>query len=189
MNRSENELISIGFRRSRMAEIRGDRTRHLVTLNRNSVKPGEELYVDIPKLKDSSCLVLGSLHLVYDMTVTGTKSHVMNNVSKRLQQRLQIKLAGETAYDCSGESLFSIYKDVWLTKSARSDNVEYGIANSNLRGLITGDDSALSSGNSDALLYSIYSKKQKMYLDYIIRGHALYSPFLMSNNFRYIIIY
>ena len=54
-----------------MSSIRGDRTRHVVTHNPNSVNPGEEPYVDIPKMKGLSCLFPGSLHLVFDIEVTG----------------------------------------------------------------------------------------------------------------------
>jgi hypothetical protein len=39
-------------------EITGDRTRHVLTFNPNSAKPGEEINVNIPKLKADS--VLGS---------------------------------------------------------------------------------------------------------------------------------
>ena len=191
MNHTENEHLSVGFRRSRMTEIKGDRTRHIITLNPNKASPGEELYVDIPRLKESSCLVPGSLHLVYDMTITGTKTHFMNNLSKLLQKRLQIRLAGETVYDCSGESLFSTYKDLWLTNSERLEKVEYGLANQNLRKLMSGDDSGATTGDSqkvsDALMYNVFSNKQRMRLDYITQNHGLYAPFGMNNNFRYII--
>ena len=190
MNRTEEEL-SVGFRRSRMTEIKGARTRHLITLNPSSARPGEDLYIDIPKLKESTCLVPGSLHLVHDMVVTGTKSYFLNNISKLLQKRLQVRLAGETVYDCSGESLYSVYKDLWLTKSKRLGSIEYGLANENLRKLISGDNSSASSGDSQkvsyALMYSTYGNKQRINLDYINQNHGLYSPFQMNNNFRYVI--
>ena len=47
MNRV-NELYP-GYKRSKMSEIKGNRTRHVVTLNPNKVNPEEELYIDIPK--------------------------------------------------------------------------------------------------------------------------------------------
>ena len=129
MNITEKEL-GAGFRRSKMSSIRGDRTRHLVTHNPNTASPGEELYVDIPKLKVSSCLVPGSLHIVFDFEVTGTKSWFMNNLSKRLQKRLQVRLVGESVYDCNQENLYSTYKDLWMSNSERDDMIEYGIAKS-----------------------------------------------------------
>ena len=189
MNKTEVEL-DVGFRRSKMSHVKGDRTRHVVTFNPNSASPGEELYVDIPKLKESSNLVPGSIHLVFDLEVTGTKTHFMNNLSKALQKRLQIRLAGETVYDCGGESLYSTYKDLWMSKSERKDMVEYGITNQNTRKLISGDDSGATTGDtqkvSDALMFSIYSNKQRICLNRIIQDHGLYAPFMMNNNFRYV---
>jgi hypothetical protein len=54
-------------------------------------------------------------------------------LSKLLAKRLQIKVAGETAYDCSGESLFEVYKDLWLTLGDRKKMIELGLAGDNLR--------------------------------------------------------
>ena len=73
MNTTEKELIP-GFRRSNMATVKGNRTRHVVTFNPNKASAGEELYVDIPKLKMDSCLVLGSFHLLFSFKVSNTKS-------------------------------------------------------------------------------------------------------------------
>lgn len=53
--------LNPGFRRATMGAIKGTRTQYVITLNPNKVSPGEELYIDIPKLKSSSCLVPGSL--------------------------------------------------------------------------------------------------------------------------------
>ena len=52
-----------GFRRSKMAEIKGTRTRHVVAFNPNKASPGEEIFIDIPKLKADICLVPYSLNL------------------------------------------------------------------------------------------------------------------------------
>ena len=43
MNRTENELET-GFRPSHMSSIKGDRTRHVITMNPNKASLGEELY-------------------------------------------------------------------------------------------------------------------------------------------------
>ena len=186
----ETELIP-GFRRSHMAKVKGERTRHVVTMNPNKANPGEELYIDIPKMKMDSCLIPGSLHLLFTFKVSNTKSWFLNNLSKMLQKRLRIRLAGETVYDNNAENMYEVYKDLWKTNSDRLDMIEYGIGNENLRKLISKDDSGAKSGNtqkvSDALMLSIYGHKQKICLDKIIRDHGLYAPFFMNNNFRYVI--
>ena len=42
-----------GYKKSKMSDIKGNRTRHVVTLNPNSANPGEDIYIDIPKLNPS----------------------------------------------------------------------------------------------------------------------------------------
>ena len=159
MNRTEKQLVP-GFRRSQMASIKGDRTRHVITKNPNKASPGEELYIEIPKLKPDSCLVPGSFHLLLDLKVSNTKSHFQNNLSRLLQKRFQISLAGETVYDNNGESLYSVYKDLYKTKSQRDNMIEYGIGSENLRELISKDDSGATSGDctkvSGKLMYDIF---------------------------------
>ncbi|CAB3977056.1 Hypothetical predicted protein [Paramuricea clavata] len=190
MNTTERELQP-GFRRSRMTSIRGLRTRSVVTFNPTTISPGEELYINIPKLKPDSCLVPGSLALLFDFKNSNTKSHFNNNLSKLIAKRLQIKVAGETAYDCSGESLYEIYRDLWLTQGDRNKMTEQGLGSENLRKLISGDDSGVKVGNAgkvaDALLHSVYGSKLRKPIDKIIADHGLYVPFYMNNNPMYIL--
>ena len=190
MNTTERELQP-GLRRSRMTTIKGPRTRSVVTFNPSTISPGEELYINIPKLKPSSCLVPGSLALLFDFKNSNTKSRFNNNLSKLLAKRLQIKVAGETAYDCSGESLYEVYKDLWLTLGDRKKMIEQGVANENLRKLFSGNDSGKKAGDTgkvaDALVQSIYGTKLKKPIDKIIGDHGLYTPFTMNNNPMYIL--
>jgi hypothetical protein len=190
MNTTERELQP-GFRRSRMTSVKGPRTRSVVTFNPTTISPGEELYINIPKLKPDSCLVPGSLALLFDFKNSNTKSHFDNNLSKLIAKRLQVKVAGETAYDCSGESLYEIYKDLWLTIGDRNKMTEQGLASENLRKLISGDDSGVKVGDAakiaDGLLHSVYGSKLKKPIDKIIADHGLYTPFSMNNNPMYIL--
>ncbi|CAB4012683.1 Hypothetical predicted protein [Paramuricea clavata] len=116
------------FRRMNKAGFIGDRTRHVLTFNPNPAKPGQEIYVNIPKLKADSVLVPDSMALVFDFKNSNTKSWFINNFGKLLQKRLEIRLAGEKVYDNSGESLLLVYKDLWLHRKQRNDMVEDGIA-------------------------------------------------------------
>ncbi|CAB4014059.1 Hypothetical predicted protein [Paramuricea clavata] len=189
MNTTESELQP-GFRRSCMTTIKGPRTRSVVTFNPTTISPGEELYINIPKLKPSSCLVPGSLAFLFDFKNSNTKSRFSNNLAKLLAKRLQVKVAGKTAYDCSGESLFEVYKDLWLTLG-RKKMTEQGLASENLRKLISGDDTGVKVGDAgkvaDALLHTIYGSKLRKRIDKIIADHGLYVPFFMNNNPMYIL--
>jgi hypothetical protein len=135
--------------------------------------------------------VPGSLALLFDFKNSNTKSRFNNNLSKLLAKRLQVKVAGETAYDCSGESLYEVYKDLWLTLGDRKKMTEQGLANENLRKLISGDDSSVKVGDAgkvaDALLHSVYGSKLRKPIDKIIADHGFYVPFNMNNNPMYIL--
>jgi hypothetical protein len=174
-----------------MSSIKGTRTRSVVTFNASTVSPGEELYIDIPKLKPSSCLVPGTFNLLFDFKNANTKSWFLNNLAKLLSQRLQIKLAGETVYDCSGEYLYGVYKDMWLTVGDRDKMIECGLADENLRKLMSKDDSGATTGDttkvSDVLMFSVYGSKLKIPLERIIADHGLYAPFRMNSNFMYVV--
>ena len=163
---TRSKELEPGFRRSKMAEIRGMRIRHVVTFNANKASPGEELYIDIPKLKPDTCLVPDSLHLQFDFKNANAKSWFLNNLSKLLCERLVVKLAGEVVYDNTGESVFSVCRDLWKTSSERDDMVEYGVASENLRKLISKDDSGATTGNtskvSDALMINVHGTKQRI---------------------------
>ena len=145
---SRVNILYPGYRKSKMSEIKGNRTRHVITLNPNKINPEEDLYIDIPKLTPNLCLVPDSLRLLFDFKNKNTKSWFLNNLSKLLKKRLVIKFAGEIVYDNNGESILEIYRDLWKPDFVRSDMVEYGIANENLRKLISKDDSGATSGDA-----------------------------------------
>ena len=133
MSMSRMEKLYPGYKRTKMSEIKGNRTRHVVTLNPNKASPEEDLYIDIPKLNKNLCLIPDSLRLVFNFKNSNTKSWFLNNLSKLLKKRFIVKFAGEIVYDNTGESLLEIYKDLWKPEYERSDMVEYGIAQENLR--------------------------------------------------------
>jgi hypothetical protein len=167
-------------------EITGDRSRHVLTFNPNSAKPGEEIYVNIPKLKADSVLVPDSMALVFDFKNSNTKSWFRNNLGKLLQKRLEIRLAGEKVYDNSGESLLEVYKDLWLHNKQRDDMVEDGIASEATRKKISKDDAA----NDDAeatTLFGVFGTKQKIRINKILKDHGLYASHNMANYLQYVI--
>ena len=160
MSNKTVEELKPSFRRIQKTTVTGTRARHVVTFNPNTANPKERLHIQIPKLKENSCLVPGSLHLLYDFKSKNTKSWFRQNLSRNLVEGLQVKIGGEVAYDCTHESLIQLYKDLWLDKRVGDNMVEYRIGSKNLRKLLSGDDSGLEVSDagkvSDALIHSIY---------------------------------
>ena len=188
MNSRTSELKP-GFRRSKMTEIKGVRTRHVITFNPNKANPGEVIYIDTPKLRPDVCLVPDSLNLMFDFKNANDKSWFHNNLGKLLTKELTVKMAGEVVFSNTGESIMEVYKDLWKTSKERDNMVEYGIANENLRKLIPKDDTGASSGDddkvSDALMFAVHGTKQRIRLGKILEDHGLYAPYSMINNFQY----
>ena len=177
------------FRRLMKTKIRGTRTRHVITFNPNKANPGEIIYIDTPKLKADVCLVPGSLNLMFDFKSKNTKSWFQNNLSKLLTKELTLKMAGEVVFSNTGESIMEVYKDLWRTPKERGNLIEYGIANENMRKLISKDDSGATSGDeakvSDGLMFSVLGTKQRIKLGKILEDHGLYAPYSMINNLQY----
>ncbi len=95
MSNKTVEELNPGFRRVRKASITGTRVRHVVTFNPNTANPNERLHIQIPKLKENSCLVPGSLHPLYDFKSKSTKSWFRLNLSRYIVESLQVKIGGE----------------------------------------------------------------------------------------------
>ena len=188
MNSRTSELKP-GFRRSKMTEIKGVRTRHVITFNPNKANPGEVIYIDTPKLRPDVCLVPDSLNLTFDFKNANDKSWFHNNLSKLVTKELTVKMAGVVVFSNTGESIMEIYRDLWRPDKERDNMVEYGIANENLRKLISKDDTGAASGDddkvSDALMFAVHGTKQRIRLGKILEDHGLYAPYSMINNFQY----
>ena len=131
------------------------------------ITPGEDLFLTIPRLDDYSCLVPGSLHLLFDWSISNIKTNFLNNLSKLLQSKLKITLAGKILYENDAESMYSIYKHLYKSKTQRENMIQYSAGSSNLRKLIGKDNSGATSGDStkvsEKLMYDIYGTKQNMF--------------------------
>ena len=168
--------LSSGFRRIHKSDITGNRTKHVITFNPNKAKPGESVYVDIPKLNSDLCLVPDSVYLRFDFKNANTKSWFKNNLGNLLQKGLRIKISGQIIYENTGESIFNVYKDLWLKDSVRSNMIEDGIGTLAIRKKISKDDAQNDDANAK-IAYDVYGTKQRIHLSKIISDHGLYSAF------------
>ncbi|CAB4003407.1 Hypothetical predicted protein [Paramuricea clavata] len=183
---TRTQELNPSFNRRSRTELTGNRTRHLITFNPNSAKPGEEIYVNIPKLKPDSVLVPDSMALIFDFKNANEKSWFRNNLGKLLQKRLEIRLAGEKVYNNSGESLLEIYKDLWMDEKQRADMIQDGITTEAVRKKISKDDEANADADATAL-FGIFGTKQRLKITKILGDHGLYAPYHSANDLQYVI--
>ena len=118
------------------------------------------------------------MDLTFKFVNSNTKSRFKNNLGRLLCEGLNVQIGGEIVYDNRGESIMEVYKDLWKSKSKRDGMLQYGVANENIRKLMSRDDSATTSGKADDVLLQ---KILKIKLGKILEGHGPYAPYDMSD--------
>ena len=75
-----------------------------------------------------------------------------------------------------------VYKDLWKSKEDRDSRQEYGLANKNVRKLISKDDSGNKTTKTDGILDLTIAKmfdRMKIPLGKILGDHGPYAPYGM----------
>lgn len=150
----------------------------------------ENLYVKIPKLDLTLCIVPGSMCLRFMFENSNTKSRFLNNLSRLLVDQLEIKMGRQVVYQNIQESTLNLYKDLWLPESTRNTMYEYGIANENTRKLMSGDDSGSDSATTDGVLDKTVAEcfsEFKICCGKILEDHGLFAPNRMGWDMTYTI--
>ena len=114
-----------------------------------------------------------------------TKSWFLNNLGRILVEKLQITVGGEVAYDNTSETLYSVYKDLWLTGKDRGNMVDLGVMNENTRKLMSGDDSGDKTVVKDAMMAKVFDGRVRIKLGRILNDHGLFAPYYMLSDIRY----
>ena len=120
--------------------FKGERIRHVITHNPASVKPGEILHVEVPRLQNT-LIVPGSLALSYDMDITPDldengdpkSTFLVNNLAASIVSRFVVKIGSEIVFDLNYAHLYNGYKDMWLSERVRENSVFKGIQSLYLR--------------------------------------------------------
>ena len=82
-----------------------------------------------------------------------------------------------------------VYKDLWMSEEERNNRQEFGLANENVRKLISKDDSANKATKTDGVLDLTIANmcdRMKIPLGKILRNHGPYAPYGMCD-FEYCI--
>ena len=77
-----------------LGAMKAERTLKRITFIKTEAKPGETLYVHVPKLDDNVVIVPGSLALVFDINLKVPGAHANNylvqNVSRALVDKFKV---------------------------------------------------------------------------------------------------
>ena len=123
--------------------------------------------------------------VVLNFSNSNAKSWFLNNLGRILVDRLSVFVQGVEVYQNTGESMMEVYKDLWRFKEDRNSRQEFGLANENVRKLISKDDSGNKSTKTDGILDLTIAKmfdRMKILLGKILGDHGPYAPYGMFDS-------
>ena len=142
-----------------------------------------EYTVPIPALNPSLCIIPDTLVLSFKFTNSNTKSWFLNNLGRTIIERLSVNIQGKEVYQCTGESMMEVYKDLWMSEEDRKNRQEFGIAE-NVRKLISKDDSANNATKTDGVLDLTVANmcdRMKIPLGKVLCNNEPYAPYGMCD--------
>ena len=109
--------------------MKAERTVKRITFDRSEARPGETLYVSVPKLNKNEVLAPGSLALIFNIDLAGgdENNFLVQNVSRALVDKMTVKFAGTTLQDTAGYGIFKIWEDLFLAQEDRDNMLLEGI--------------------------------------------------------------
>ena len=181
MNDSRNDELEPGYNNAKPSVIKGKRLFNTTSLLKKEATPGDTYYVEMPSLSENQVIIPNTMNLTFKFVNGNTKSKFKNNLGRILCEGLTVRIGGEIVYDNRGEGMFETYKDLWKSESKGEGMLQYSVANENIRKLMSGDDSATTSGKADDVLLEKNQKVLKIKLGKILEGHGPYAPYKMSD--------
>ena len=184
MNRGEQ--LTAGYKKVSVLDKdgRGKRCSIEASLLKTEAVPEDVYAVSIPALNANECIVPGTLALSLKFNNSNTKSWFLNNLVRLLLDRLSIKVQGVEVYQNTSESLLEVYKDLWRSIVDRTNRQDFGIASENARKLISKDDSADKSVESDGALDTAIAgmcNRMKIPLGKILCDNGPFAPYGMCD--------
>ena len=115
------EGLDPDFSKYKDAKITGKRLFTEVTFNPSIINPGESFYISVPTLRTNMCLVPDTFFLTAKFKSKNTESWFLNNLGRLLVKKLQVMVGSrEACYTNDQESMYSVYKDLKMTKIWRT---------------------------------------------------------------------
>ena len=150
MNRGEE--LKPGFKKAKLTNIKGKRSVNVTSLVKTTATPEDIYTISIPALNPSQYIIPDTMALSFKFNNSNTMSWFKNNLGRLLVDKLSINVQGLEVYQNTGESMIEVYKDLWRLEEDQGNRQEFGIANENVRKLVSKDDSGNKSAKTDGVL-------------------------------------
>ena len=171
-----------------LGAMKAERTLKRITFSKTEAKPGETLYVHVPKLEDNVVIVPGSLALVFDINLKVPGAHANNylvqNVSRALVDKLKVKFAGIMIQDTDSYDIYKIFEDLFIPLHERANMLPEGIQSLDLCKIRSGAGDKKTSGvDEENALNAVYGTKYRINLDHpILIDHGVFYPQALYND-------
>ena len=171
-----------------LGAMKAERTLKRITFSKTEAKPGETLYVHVPKLDENEVIVPGSLALVFDINLKVPGAHANNylvqNVSRALVDKLKVKLAGSMIQDTDSYDIYKIFEDLFLSRDKRANMLPEGIQSDDLNKIRSGAGDKKTTGvDEENKLNTVYGTNHRINLDHpILTDHGVFYPQALYNN-------
>ena len=134
----------------------------------------------MPKLAQDVVMVPGSLALVFDIDLTGrhANKYLVQNVSRALVSRLEVKFGGATVQDTNGYDIFKTFEDLFLSVYEHDKMLMEGIQSTKLCKVRSNSgDKPTSRVDTENKLEVVYRMKYRINLDHqILTSSGVFYP-------------
>ena len=165
-----------------LGAMKAERTVKRITFNPTEAKPGETLYVSVPRLAENEVIVAGSLALVFNINLKVTGAHANNylvqNVSRALVDKFRVNFAGTSVQDTVSYDFYKTFEDLFLSRDERENMLREGIQSDDLNKIRSGAGDKKTSGvDEENKLNDVYGNKYRSNLDHpILTDHGVFYP-------------
>ena len=170
-----------------LGAMKAERTVKRITFIKTEAKPGETLFVHVPKLGDDVVIVPGSLALVFDINlkVPGAEAnnYIVQNVSRALVDKLKVKFAGNMIQDIDSYDIYKIFEDLFIPLNERANMLPEGIQSLDLCKLRSDAGNKDTSDAGRNTLNAVYGTNYRINLDHpILTDHGVFYPQALFND-------
>ena len=136
-----------------------------VTFNPTEIQSNEDLTVRLGTMPENHVLVPGSRKLTFEFENGNTESLLQENLQSTIFKHVTHKFNSEIYQDLENAHIIKCYEDLW-DKERRKDKTQQGLgATTNLKKLMSGDDSGDATVVADKLMYDVYGKRFSIPID------------------------
>ena len=133
-NHEVSYYLHPSYNEKKLGAMKVPRAVKRIIFNPSQARPGETLYVRVPKLLQNDVIVPNSLALIFDIDLSGghANNFLVQNVSRALVEKLVVKFAAAVLNETVGYDIYKTFQDPFLPGEKRDNMVPEGIQSEDL---------------------------------------------------------